>query len=424
MLKRQNTSNALLKFNKNKTKKTEYYWEEDDEEAKSLRHNNDLNLSEQGLINISDNQEDSFQNFNQNNINQIDQKELNDLDLTAENIIEDDDVIDNEENIEANNKYNYEVEEDIEDQNFNYQQLNFATDQEEKEEIFSLHEEEDEEEENDEFYNIIIERYKPAAFSIVTDSLEIVKHVETFKFPKDNLNLLHKGGEFLKGDFARDTNAFIKRNALSSKQEAEMFYLLKKYFKGSDLPMELSKKKNNYISVLNDYSEPLNSFKRYDICKNGCCVFVGEVADAMICPICKEFRYRKNKQSVNNFNNNKNVTKGMIAYKQLNYRPIIPLFCFLLSQPGFLIAFNYEYVYGDYTTQNSYKYTDISQGIVYNQHLEEMKENFELKCKDDLQNIINIPILLSEFYDGVMISKRKVSHFLFFLLIIYYLLLL
>jgi hypothetical protein len=161
--------------------------------------------------------------------------------------------------------------------------------------------------------------------------------------------------------------------------------------------MNFSNRKKNYISTIHKYSEPQYLFKSFDVCRNSCCVFVGELSNNIDCPKCNEYRYLQN--------NNK--TNSKTAALHLYYKPIIPLLHYLLSQPGFLIALNYEYTYVNPNSNKNYKYTDVFNGSNYKFHMNAMEENYKKNCNPN-DNIINVPILFSEFYDGVQFHKKKV----------------
>jgi hypothetical protein len=137
-------------------------------------------------------------------------------------------------------------------------------------------------------------------------------------------------------------------------------------------------------------------------------VFVEDLIDDNSCPHCNEERY------INN-DNEKHTT----AKCRINYKPIIPLLCLLISQPGFLLALNYKYQYGDNLQRNKFKFTDLSDGENYKKNLNEMKENFEAKYGDDNNDIINVMILLSMFYDGAQFSTFTVNLFLILYIILF-----
>ena len=233
-------------------------------------------------------------------------------------------------------------------------------------------------------------------YSILEDAEFMVHFNSFFRLPDDNLANLYAGTNMTKGEFARDLAAVFKRNNILLKGESEIFSVLNKYFSQiANLPMKLSTRKKQYVSTLNDYSEPECSFKSYDICRKSCCVFVGALIESTECPECGESRYRSE--------NSKNKT----AYKHLYYKPIIPLLHHLILQPGFIIPLNYKYQYKNPNSNKSYKYTDISDGENFKIHMKSMEENYKKKCNQ--KEIISVPILLSEFYDGVIMNKRKVS---------------
>jgi hypothetical protein len=414
-LKRQNTSTALIQFNKKKSSNSqklsayESLMLKGNQTEKSntimqIQNKNNTQLTQHSFRN--DEYTSNIESFNDEeaNINEdfgYSKEKIED----DKNSYKDNDEKYEEENYKDSNESDQSDDESVLDiLNDDYKQIDFLEDEIKNEnEVSSVHDDDDDNNIDllEEIKNLQLNDFIPTKFSILEESLKLVDEMQSYKYPLDNLNLLHETSTFTKGEFARDTCAFIKRNNISPKAEAELFNLLRKYLVGFDLPIKLTKKKKNYCSVLNDYSEPINTFKRYDICKNGCCIFVGDLIKHVQCPSCKQLRYRKN--------NTIKKCQGQVAIKQLNYRPIIPLFCFLLAQPGFLAAINYSYKYGDDNTHNLYNYTDVCQGKNYKHNLKQMDANFKRKC-DKLKNVINVPILLSEFYDGVQTSKKKVSY--------------
>jgi hypothetical protein len=243
------------------------------------------------------------------------------------------------------------------------------------------------------------------AFSIVTDCEDILKSIVQFQLPADNLQKINPNDDnsITKGDFAREFDSILKQNAISSSGETDLFNFMLKHFKQYDLPVKLTRNKKMYESILKKYKEPGVEYKSYDICRDGCCVYVGMLSDAKECPICKNNRYR-------------DTISGLekTAYKRLYYKPIIPLICLLLAQPGFLIALNYKYQFGSEKNRKDFKFTDISDGITYKKNLDAMNLNYNRKYSNRV-DVINVPILFSEFFDGVQIRTTKVS-----LLFIYY----
>jgi hypothetical protein len=236
-------------------------------------------------------------------------------------------------------------------------------------------------------------------YSILEDSAIMAKEFCSYKLPNNNLDKLHPMTNFTIGEFARDISSVLQRNLISAKGEAEIFGVLHKHFSQiAKLPMNLSKKNKVYVSTIHKYSEPQCLFKSFDICRNSCCVFVGELSNNIECPKCYECRYLEK--------NNK--TDSKTAALHLYYKPIIPLLHNLLSQPGFLSAVNYKYTYVNPNSNKNYKYTDISNGSNYKFHMNAMEENYKTKCNPK-DNIISVPILFSEFYDGVQLHKKKVN---------------
>jgi hypothetical protein len=205
-------------------------------------------------------------------------------------------------------------------------------------------------------------------YSILEDLENMVQDLAHYRLPTDNLEKLYPTTNLTKGEFARDIASVFKRNLISAKGEAEIFGVLHKHFSQiANLPMTFSTRKKVYVSTINKYSEPQYLFKSFDICRNSCCVFVGELSNSIQCPECNESRYLQN--------NNK--TDSKTAALHLYYKPIIPLLLYLLSQPDFLIALNYKYVYENPNSDKDYKYTDISNGSNYILHMKSMEENYK-----------------------------------------------
>jgi hypothetical protein len=219
------------------------------------------------------------------------------------------------------------------------------------------------------------------------------------------------------------------KHKLSAVAELDLLILLKEILpNNSNLPLRQSKN-GSHISELDSCLSQENIMRgvvNFDICPNGCVVYVGDDSLKLECPIetCKESRYTICKQCTKLFNGNATINnlchhKGRIARKQLTYRCILPIMTKLILNPIFMQLINfkyYNYINGD---ENNDYICDIGDSVAYKEAMNEMKTTFE-QFKSGRMRINDVPIddstkhvplLFSIFYDGVQLFKTKTTNY-------------
>jgi hypothetical protein len=248
------------------------------------------------------------------------------------------------------------------------------------------------------------------AEDIIINQMDANFHENDFKhFAKDNMEDSTIGG------FARDLQDFVTVNKITERGRLDMLILMEKYF-GKRYNIPLSKSKRNgklvYRSLLKQFTRQSRRSLTFDVCRNYCSVYVGQYADKKHCHICKEARYskcNKNKcaKNLSGVDNCQHSTKYRTPMKTINYHCILPLFCALAENEYFKKCINYTHI-----KDQSYQYSDISDGACYKRNLQAMKSRYATVAKN------KAPLKIEEFniniainYDGVQIYKHKCGTF-------------
>ena len=95
-----------------------------------------------------------------------------------------------------------------------------------------------------------------------------------------------------------------------------------------------------------------------------------------------------------------------LAYKSIQFRPLIPLICKLLRMEKFLKLLNFKFK----KSKVNMKYWDISDGEQYKINMHQMEMKFKSLYKNE-DTIIMVNILLAQDYDGCQIFKKKHTSF-------------
>lgn len=141
----------------------------------------------------------------------------------------------------------------------------------------------------------------------------------------------------------------------------------------------------------------------FDVCPQGCIVFIGKYINDYVCPKCNQFRFLKCRATKCNrvFENCECLcgkSHKRVGKKRLFYRPFIAMVHKLLSTRGFLDLLNYHPV-----ILTSYKSNDFKHGTVYKKH-ERDNNNIFVAWKDakplERDKYKHVFLALGFFYDG------------------------
>jgi len=221
-----------------------------------------------------------------------------------------------------------------------------------------------------------------------------------------------------KGKFARALNNWFIISAVPISNQLELLIVLEEHLSGVKLPIKKTKA-NNYKSTISNYNIDVSRTLKFDICsRNGCMAFVGEKSKLKECEKCHQKRYRPCTKCQFVFLNSANECNHGISfrkpYKTVFYRPILPLIINLINTDLFLKFLNYEME----TLAGHVEYSDVQQGSNFKKNYSQMKDKYDDYCADRSikykQNINEIKeeitmvnILLSQFYDGCQVYKKK-----------------
>jgi len=225
-----------------------------------------------------------------------------------------------------------------------------------------------------------------------------------------------------KGQFARALANWFIVSAVPISNQLDLLIILEKHLSGVKLPIKKIKT-NNYKSTINNYNIDVSRTLKFDICsRNGCMAFVGEKSKLKECEKCHQKRYRPCTKCKFVFLNSTNDCNHGISirkpYKTVFYRPILPLIINLINTDMFLKFINYEAE----TLAGYDKYSDVQQGSNFKKNYREMEKIYNNFCTDRSKQfnqsineikkeITMVNILISQFYDGMQVYKKKVSSF-------------
>jgi hypothetical protein len=141
----------------------------------------------------------------------------------------------------------------------------------------------------------------------------------------------------------------------------------------------------------------------FDVCPQGCTVFIGKYEHDYFCPKCNHFRFLKCIESKCKriFGNSKCLcgnSHKRVGKKRLFYRPFIAMVHKLLSTRGFLDLLNYHPV-----ILTSYKCNDFKHGSIYQKHERDNNNIFlAWKAAEPLsrEKYKHVFLALGFFYDG------------------------
>lgn len=186
---------------------------------------------------------------------------------------------------------------------------------------------------------------------------------------------------------------------------------------------------NTLYSQLLRYCMPRTQSFSFSQCpQDNCMVFVGDYSNEKICNSCKAYRFTPCKRTVCKERDTRKESlcfhNDRISIKNIHYRSIIFIIRTLLdTDDNYVNYLNYKFLHpqartpnGNSVRQDEYRYHDIQDGETARENLSQMNTRFkqfkeEMRKKHPNINFIEVSLLLSYFYDGVQLFKRKVVNF-------------
>ena len=222
---------------------------------------------------------------------------------------------------------------------------------------------------------------------------------------------LYNGSPTTKGKFAEDlTFTFDTYNIAVAARDAIVTILQTHLGNIIDLPTKL-KKDGSYINKADKYSYQDYRAIPVHICELGCMVYIDDKADLIRCSICNSPRYTpcshrgcRDKE----YDSCPHSKKNRVAKKVIHYRPIIPLLRDLLILPKFRNAIQYA---NNKMEKQDDVITDVLDGIASRSQWKAMEDLYNNLDDSKKSKYINIPILLSYFFDGANIFDRQNERF-------------
>ncbi len=250
----------------------------------------------------------------------------------------------------------------------------------------------------------------------------------------DDKTCLTNSSTITKGSFARVLNQWCEENKVTKKATLELLTIMQNSFGHAvRLPVTLKVNSDNELkddvstgsqemltaptvqsTTLEDYDHPISRFFAFQQCFNDCTVYIGDNYRSFQCKVCSSFRFKPCVR-MNCANRGKrdceHLLEDGVPSKQFFYRPLILLILDLVRTKWFVKALNYKRkdFRAYYDNGDSY----IADGTVAEEHLNNMKSNFQFWKRQDPKrsNFEAVNILLSEFYDGAQLFKRRQKDF-------------
>lgn len=267
-------------------------------------------------------------------------------------------------------------------------------------------------EEDYQFYEDLKSTMRTPDFDILETVHSDIRKIVTYQMPINSKDNLHPESNMTISEFSNAVDDLFGKNTVTQEFRKEMCNILHTAFSSfCSLPIYCTKKK-----VIHDqfgyYKLPKASLMKFNVCPNGCTVFVASAYDCLECPICGEERFHPCTLSpcvegcvtcVHSF-------ACRVPKAQINYIPFIPRIIRALRLNGKSIAQILKYKNAD---RHPDFYTDVMDGNVASQAILEMEAAFILYKEAHLEiiDLIEINLILFAGWDGGQVYKNKVSNF-------------
>lgn len=194
-------------------------------------------------------------------------------------------------------------------------------------------------------------------------------------------------------EFLKQLQGIVSSAGLEDVYVKQLLGLLKRALPNSNIPSRLSAR-GNVVSDMSKYTPPSKHLIEMDACVNDCHVFTDP--NEKDCPRCKVSRYYENSK----YNR-----------KSIFYRPITAIIMELLTHADFQSVLHYRFVRP--SSKSKYQNMDVLDGANAKRNLAEMRNCYNQKRgKDDVPNdVIEISLLVSLFYDGIQLYRKKVINY-------------
>jgi hypothetical protein len=211
----------------------------------------------------------------------------------------------------------------------------------------------------------------------------------------------------------------IKLN-VSQNKYIDVLNAFKKAIPFANLPLSVSNRinHNENFSNIDKYIERNVPILEFDVCSAKDCkgvVYVGKYQSRLICPYCKQARFRdcvKKKCK----NTATNCTHKRIPYEKLQYRSITSILFYLLSFKEFYELINIDHCNTFMETMDD-SYWDVTTSEIYKDKMNQMHRSF-LRHKNLIQdinkrnNIKEVSLCGGQNFDGQQIYKHLTSQFI------------
>lgn len=203
---------------------------------------------------------------------------------------------------------------------------------------------------------------------------------------------VEEGSKVTLSEFSLQLQGVFSLSNLETKYETLILGLLRKTLTKSMIPARISHLGNS-ISDLNKYIPPSRQLIEIGACHNDCCVFTG-VPESK-CTECGTHRYTSKYSKVNR--------------KSIFYRSLTGTIIQLLHYPLFVRLLHYKYMKP--STDRVYDNMNVMDGRNARKHLNSMQQRYSKKFMQSSQKPTEINILISLFYDGIQLFRKKQENY-------------
>lgn len=215
------------------------------------------------------------------------------------------------------------------------------------------------------------------------------------RFIKDNTGgdrPVEAGSKITIGEFSLQLQGIFSLANLETKYETKFLGLLQKTLTKSAIPARISNM-GNPISDLHKYIPPSRQLIEIGACPNDCCTFTSPQGNK--CPECNTHRYASKNSKVN--------------AKSIFYRSLTGTLIQLLHYPLFMRLMSYSYIKP--SKHRVYQKMDVMDGQNAQNHIRSMRKRYQKKFMESPDKPIEVNILVSLFYDGIQLFRKKQENY-------------
>lgn len=255
--------------------------------------------------------------------------------------------------------------------------------------------------------DIIMDSFS-SSFNILDECYKIIEIKHNKKFPDDCHSIINIYSNITKQKFCDAYLSLTAKHGMNDFASNDIMLLFSQTCPEINFPIQQSSSGNSVCSakkyVVANINNPVLTFHACPTCNDE--VFAGPIKQYLLkCSLCgsNRFTFCTNWScKLKNYEDCMHSLRYRVPRSVVYYKPLIPLFLYLVGSQEFIDAYKFKYIKPSYTS-TAYEIMDVLDGKVGKQHLQEMEnDNIPLRGKYDL--FINL--LLSLFHDGVQVYNQ------------------